>query len=45
MADSELESLPENIDEFYDRLDNDTKEYIQKKFPDHWVVNKERFGL
>ena len=40
-----LESLPDNIDEFYDKLDIDTKVYIQKTFPDHWIVNKERFGL
>ena len=40
-----LESLPNNIEEFYDRLGDYSKKIIREKFPDHWIVNKERFGL
>ena len=45
LSNNPLKSLPDNIDEFYDRLSIDSKRYIQKTFPDHWVVNKERFNL
>ena len=40
-----LESLPDNIEEWFDKLAGSSKRYIQNNFPDHWVVNKERFNL
>ena len=40
-----FESLPYNIDEWYDRLDPSAKMDIRNKFPDHWIFDKERFGL
>lgn len=45
LTNNPLESLPDNIDEFYSRLSVLTKEYITKNFPDHWIHDKERFGL
>ena len=40
-----LESLPENIDEWYNKLSYTSKKFIQGKFPDHWIFDKERFNL
>ena len=45
LNDNPLESLPDNIEDFYERLDEDTKKYIKDKFPDHIVNIKRKFNL
>ena len=45
LYDNPLKSLPDNIDEYWDKLDAFSKEYIEKRFPDHWFFEKKRFNL
>jgi len=42
---NDLKTLPNNLGDFYDRLDDQTKEYIVEKFPRHPVIIKRKFGL